>query len=177
MKKLLPNLKVKLRFKIVNSVKTILVRGGFMFTRKKSLIERKGFYIALVAILGIGYLITSILTSPEEPAESENISANVSHTAKQNSNDSEKVLKNNDSNLDNIENNVQENQSSEYYLVKESDGIIKVYQYDENGKESLLRTTDILFSLLSEEDQNLFSEGVVVKTENELLELLQDFES
>lgn len=148
-----------------------------MFTRKKSLIERKGFYIALVAILGVGYLITSLLTSPEEPTESKNISANVNQTVKQNNNESEKASEKNNLNSDNIENNVQENQSSEYYLVKESDGIVKVYQYDKNGKENLLRTTDILFSLLSEEDQNLFSEGVVVKTENELLELLQDFES
>lgn len=148
-----------------------------MFTRKKSLIERKGFYIALVAILGIGYLITSLLTSPEEPTESKNISANVNQTVKQNNNESEEASEKNNLNSDIIENNVQENQSDEYYLVKESDGIIKVYQYDKNGKESLLRTTDILFSLLSEEDQNLFSEGVVVKSENELLELLQDFES
>lgn len=148
-----------------------------MFTRKKSLIERKGFYITLVAILGIGYLITSLLSSPEATIESENISTNVNQTVKQNNIEKEKVSENSNLNSDNNDNNVQENQSSEYYLVKESDGVIKIYQYDKNGVENLLRTTDILFSLLSEEDQKLFSEGVVVKSENELLELLQDFES
>ncbi|MHC1722290.1 MAG: hypothetical protein AB9836_03680 [Aminipila sp.] len=154
-----------------------------MFTRKKSLIERKGFYITLVAILGIGVLITSLLSSPEDATENENISANVNQTVKQNNTvkqndiENDKVQKNTNLNSDNNDNNVQENQSSEYYLVKESDGVIKVYQYDKNGEENLLRTTDILFSLLSEEDQKLFSEGVVVKNENELLELLQDFES
>ncbi|WP_312649192.1 hypothetical protein [Aminipila sp.] len=148
-----------------------------MFTRKKSLIERKGFYITLVAILGIGYLITSLLSSPEATIESENISTNVNQTVKQNNIEKDKVSENSNLNSDNNDNNVQENQSSEYYLVKESDGVIKIYQYDKNGVENLLRTTDILFSLLSEEDQKLFSEGVVVKSENELLELLQDFES
>nr|WP_315019684.1 hypothetical protein [uncultured Aminipila sp.] len=148
-----------------------------MFTRKKSLIERKGFYITLVAILGIGYLITSLLSSPEDKTESENINANVNQTVKQNNIENDKVSENSNLNSDNNDNNVQENQSSEYYLVKESDGVIKIYQYDKNGVENLLRTTDILFSLLSEEDQKLFSEGVVVKSENQLLELLQDFES
>lgn len=148
-----------------------------MFTRKKSLIERKGFYITLVAILGIGYLVTSLLSSPEGTIESENISTNVNQTVKQNNMEKDKVSENSNLNSDNNDNNVQENQSSEYYLVKESDGVIKIYQYDKNGVENLLRTTDILFSLLSEEDQKLFSEGVVVKSENELLELLQDFES
>ena len=41
----------------------------------------------------------------------------------------------------------------------------------------MLRATDILFSLLGEEDQQMFKEGIIVNTEDELLELLQDFES
>ncbi|QHI73753.1 hypothetical protein [Aminipila terrae] len=149
-----------------------------MFTRKKSLVKRKEFYITLVAILGVGYLMCSLLISPKETPESENISTNVNQTVKQ-SNDKPDDEKNDVSEIndEDSDNNVQENQSGEYYLVKESDGIIKVYQYDENGKESLLRTTDIVFSMLSEDDQELFSKGVVVKTESELLDLLQDFES
>ncbi|MBE6033925.1 MAG: hypothetical protein E7222_04410 [Clostridiales bacterium] len=154
-----------------------------MFTRKKSLVKRKEFYIALVAILGIGYLMSSLLMSPGDEKENQNISANVKQTVEQkmnnkdiddNEEDNDIVSENNTLNSDN---NVQENQLGEYYLVKESDGIIKVYQYDKNGKEHLLRSTDILYSLLSEDDQELFSEGVEVKSEDELLELLQDFES
>ncbi|WP_312091219.1 hypothetical protein [Aminipila sp.] len=154
-----------------------------MFTRKKSLVKRKEFYIALVAILGIGYLMSSLLMSPGDEKENQNISANVKQTVEQkmnnkdiddNEEDNDIVSENNTLNSDN---NVQENQLGEYYLVKESDGIIKVYQYDKKGKEHLLRSTDILYSLLSEDDQELFSEGVEIKTEDELLELLQDFES
>jgi hypothetical protein len=64
-----------------------------------------------------------------------------------------------------------------YYLVKEIDGIIKIFYYDENGKESLVRVTDIAFSLLSVADQALFQKGVIKHTAEELDELLQDFES
>lgn len=64
-----------------------------------------------------------------------------------------------------------------YYLVKEVDGIIKVFYYDEEGKESLIRETDIAFSVLSTADQRLFQKGVIKHTPEELDELLQDFES
>ncbi len=64
-----------------------------------------------------------------------------------------------------------------YYLVKEVDGIIKVFYYDEEGNESLIRETDIAFSLLSTADQRLFQKGVIKHTPEELDELLQDFES
>ncbi|QAT42829.1 hypothetical protein [Aminipila luticellarii] len=156
-----------------------------MFTRKKRLVERKEFYIALVAILGVGYLMGNLFLSPEDTDQKDNVSAKVSQTVKQNQDKADNISENRDMNSDevsensdiNSDNSVQENQSGEYYLVKESDGVIKVYRYDENGEESLLKKTDILFSLLSEEDQELFSKGVVVQTDDELLELLQDFES
>jgi hypothetical protein len=57
------------------------------------------------------------------------------------------------------------------------DGVIKVFYYDEEGKESLIRDTDIAFSLLSTADQRLFQKGVIKHTPEELEELLQDFES
>mgnify|MGYP000912387417 CR=1 FL=1 len=156
-----------------------------MFTRKKRLVERKEFYIALVAILGVGYLMGNLFLSPEDTDQKDNVGAKVSQTVKQNQDKADNISENRDMNSDevsensdiNSDNSVQENQSGEYYLVKESDGVIKVYRYDENGEESLLKKTDILFSLLSEEDQELFSKGVVVQTDDELLELLQDFES
>lgn len=65
----------------------------------------------------------------------------------------------------------------EYYLVKSVDGVIQVFHYSEEGNESLVRKTDIAFSLLSVADQVLFQEGVMVHSKEELNELLQDFES
>ena len=53
----------------------------------------------------------------------------------------------------------------------------KIYYYDNEGKESLVRETDIAFSLLSVTDQTLFRKGVIRHSPEELDELLQDFES
>lgn len=64
-----------------------------------------------------------------------------------------------------------------YYLVKEVDGLVRIFHYDTNGNEEMIRATDIEFSLISEEDQTLFSRGIVRYTKDELNELLQDFES
>lgn len=64
-----------------------------------------------------------------------------------------------------------------YYLIREDNGAIKVYYCEEGKKARLIRTTDITFSLLSESDQKLFERGIVKQTEDQLSELLQDFES
>ncbi len=76
-----------------------------------------------------------------------------------------------------IESTTGEQAARGYYLVKENDGLIKIFYYDENGKESLIRITDIAFSLLSVADQALFQRGVIKHNAEELNELLQDFES
>jgi hypothetical protein len=148
-----------------------------MFTRKKSFIKRKGFYIVLAVVLGFGYLVTDW---GESVLEDEDISTNVQTPIEDNSSNNENKIGDNDTkqNLDtNINNFEQKDSNNEYYLVKEADGLIKVFYYDIDGQESLMRTTDILFSLLSEEDQKMFMQGVIVNDEEELLELLQDFES
>ena len=64
-----------------------------------------------------------------------------------------------------------------YYLIKERDGSVNVYAYDEEGIESFFMVTDIVFSLISSDDQNMFSEGVMVKSLEELYSVLEDFES
>ncbi len=64
-----------------------------------------------------------------------------------------------------------------YYLIREDNGAIKVYYCEEGKKARLIRTTDISFSLLSESDQKLFERGIVKQNEDQLSELLQDFES
>ncbi|MCL2436589.1 MAG: hypothetical protein FWD00_00975 [Clostridiales bacterium] len=65
---------------------------------------------------------------------------------------------------------------SGYYLVKAVDGIIKVFYYDADGRETLLQNTNIVYALISEVDQRLFSQGVILDTQDELMDLLQDFD-
>lgn len=70
----------------------------------------------------------------------------------------------------------EENQQS-YYLVREVEGVVKVFYCDENGQESLHQITSIPFSLLSGEDQKMLTEGVHIDTESELASFLENFDS
>lgn len=63
-----------------------------------------------------------------------------------------------------------------YYFVKESDGAVNVYWY-EGEKKELYQKTDIEFSLLSSEDQELLKTGVQLKNEQELANFLENFDS
>lgn len=64
-----------------------------------------------------------------------------------------------------------------YYLIREIEGVVKVFHCDENGEESLYQITTIPFQLLSQEDQQLLAEGVHVQTEAELADFLENFDS
>jgi ABC-type transport system involved in multi-copper enzyme maturation permease subunit len=65
----------------------------------------------------------------------------------------------------------------ETYLIKEVDGVVKVFLCDNEGGEELYLITSIPFDLLSEEDQQLFVNGVVIETEEDLGAFLQNFDS
>ena len=47
----------------------------------------------------------------------------------------------------------------ESYLIKEVDGVVKVFICDEKGNKELYLITSIPFDLLSENDQQLFVDG------------------
>lgn len=64
-----------------------------------------------------------------------------------------------------------------YYLVKKAGDAIKVFFVDQSGNEVELETTNIIYDVLSFEDQRLFEEGYKVGSQEELAMLLQDFES
>ena len=65
----------------------------------------------------------------------------------------------------------------ESYLIKEIDGVVKVFLCDENGNEELYLITSIPFELLSESDQKLFIDGVRLDTEEDLGRFLENFDS
>jgi hypothetical protein len=157
-----------------------------MFIKKKSFYQKKAFYIAVVAVMVLGIMINQIPGS----TTGENINANnanAGHTADaaedtaQNDTLPErpKPVENTGSIMDAADAGVisEVPAPSGYYLVKEVDGIIKVFYYDAQGRESVLQNTNILFSMISESDQSLFTRGVILDTEDELINLLQDFES
>lgn len=62
------------------------------------------------------------------------------------------------------------------YLIKEVDGVVKVFLCSGDEKELYL-ITSIPYELLSESDQKMFTEGVSINTEEDLGEFLENFDS
>lgn len=161
-----------------------------MFNQRKSFFKGKLFYIILLALFAFGIWLNQ---SPADQDTSEEIKAGTDYpvttgdAVKQGDNDNYDIMENIIGKGDKVTQGGTEVAGNEadhgkpadrgYYLVKEIDGIIKIFYYDEEGKESLIRETDIAFSLLSIADQALFQKGVIKHTTEELNELLQDFES
>jgi hypothetical protein len=167
-----------------------------MFNQRRSFFKGKLFYIILLALFGFGLWLNqapAMQNSPDEVNAGTDYPATTGDAATQGDNGSGTSGGSYDI-MDSIIGNGQtvtpagaetgqaavdpaKTEDIGYYLVKEVDGIIKVFYYDEEGKESLIRETDIAFSVLSTADQRLFQKGVIKHTPEELDELLQDFES
>ena len=56
----------------------------------------------------------------------------------------------------------------ETYLIKEVDGVVKVFLCDSEDNKELYLITSIPYDLLSESDQQMFSDGVELETEDDL---------
>lgn len=167
-----------------------------MFNQRRSFFKGKLFYIILLALFGFGLWLNqapAMQDSPDEVNAGTNYPTTTDEALKQGNKGSGTSGGSYDI-MDSIigkgqtvtpagvqkeetADDPEEPENIGYYLVKEVDGIIKVFYYDEEGKESLIRETDIAFSLLSTADQRLFQKGVIKHTPEELDELLQDFES
>lgn len=62
------------------------------------------------------------------------------------------------------------------YLVKEEEGVVKVYLC-EGDNRVLYLITSIPYDLLSENDQAMFREGVTIGTDEDLGKFLENFDS
>lgn len=161
-----------------------------MFSQRKSYLKGKLFYIILLGLFIFGIWLNQspvdydsqkdINTDSDYPVSSKgainsegqngyDILDNI--IGKKNMTDIPEGI------IDSESENNQNSSNPDYYLVKEVDGIIKVFYYDEFGKETFIKDTDIAFSILSVADQELFRKGVIKLSTEELDELLQDFES
>ncbi|MBE7049016.1 MAG: hypothetical protein E7393_06630 [Ruminococcaceae bacterium] len=63
------------------------------------------------------------------------------------------------------------------YLVIEQSGDVCVFILDEEGERRFSHKLAIETEALREADQNLFKEGIVLQSKQELLELMEDFSS
>ena len=161
-----------------------------MFSQRKSFFKGKLFYVVLFALFAFGLWLNQAPIDHDNRDDvntDSNYSASTNGALNQGGSGSDNIMDNiigsgNTAAQGGIENSGPvfvpvEPENTGYYLVKEIDGIIKIFFYDDDGTESLIRETDIAFSLLSTTDQSLFQKGVIKHTPEELDELLQDFES
>jgi len=160
-----------------------------MFNQRKSFLKGKLFYIVLLALFALGLWLNQAPVTdgyPDDVNAGTDYSSAAEKDARQGNGDDdimENIIGRNRTvtsggvvNAD-TETSPTDSEQTGYYLVKEVNGIIKIFYYNNEGKESLIRDTDIAFSLLSVADQALFRRGVIKHTPEELNELLQDFES
>lgn len=157
-----------------------------MFNRKKRIYEKKSFYILIISSLLIVIGIFAILWGSSKNTDASNTAASTPVPEEENwweddeeddypeEEADESIAKEPENN--NTLGELDKDQLP-YYMVLEENGIISVYYYDKNGNISKYKDTEITYSLLNETDQLSFSEGIMVKTKEALMELLQDFES
>ena len=155
-----------------------------MFNRKKRIYEKKGFYILIMSVLLIALGIFAVPWGGGDNADASNTAADEEDNWWEDDEDDEEYTEDDNSDEPADENRQNDNKLGDidksqlpYYMVVEQDGLISVYYYDKNGNISKYKDTEITYSLLNEADQMSFSEGIMVKTKDALMELLQDFES
>lgn len=69
-----------------------------------------------------------------------------------------------------------EGDCGEHYMVKDKDGMVKVYQILEDGSEQELETTGITTEYLPETDKINMKNGIQVNGKQNLNQLIEDFE-
>lgn len=151
-----------------------------MFSRKRHFYEKKTFYVAVVSamslVLSLGFWMGDDSFNQVKPdLDQEQVEQ------PQNLDSDQPVMSGQvDQNIGQAgitgHGAVEIPESTEYYVVEE-DQLIKVYLLKNGGVKQLVRTSEISFDLLSAEDQTMFRLGVHLETEEQLMELLQDFES
>ena len=141
----------------------------FRDTRRKKLKNRVIFTAIGVFVLGFGiWLNFQGNDKDEQPAEDTVKKVEVQQT------ESDKVSETKDKNG---KDGTDTEKRPETYLIKEVEGVVKVFVCDEDGNKELYLITSIPFDLLSESDQQLFVDGVTIETEEDLGEFLQNFDS
>lgn len=145
----------------------------FRDTRRKRLRNR-----VLYAALGVTVMTFGIWLNYHGEEQEEDVQNAVQEVAVE---ESSKAVKQTDQREDDRKASDAEGTDTEYipetYLIKEVEGVVKVFLRNEEGKEELYLITTIPFELLSESDQQLFTEGVELDTEEDLGKFLENFDS
>ncbi|MDD2503506.1 MAG: hypothetical protein PHG58_06610 [Clostridia bacterium] len=146
--------------------------------QKKSFFKSKWFYGMIAAFL----LAFGIWINYDDESQNANTATKVEQEAPSTTQSPAEVNTGDKDAEEETTDKTEESGSSEetqetYYLVREVEGIVKVFRCNEKGEEQLYQITSIPFQLLSKDDQQLFIEGVHIKTLDELAGFLENFDS
>ncbi len=146
-----------------------------MFSQRKSFWKSRWFLLTMVVFLSAGYWFsqTGRFTPGASETEGEEVNQRIDTETPDENTVSSPVV-NEDGTHSSQE---EEADKKDFFLIKEVDGTIEVYYYQGEGDPVFVRNADIEFGLLSEGDQDMFAEGIIAETEEELDEILQDFGS
>lgn len=140
----------------------------FRDTRRKKLRNRVIFATMGVCILTFGIWLNYRTVVDNDGSEEAAQKVKVEQT--------ESASAGNEGGVENENNRTDTPGTPESYLIKEVDGVVKVFLCDGN-KKNLYLITSIPFELLSEGDQKMFVDGVYMETEEDLGEFLENFDS
>lgn len=69
-----------------------------------------------------------------------------------------------------------EGECGEHYIVKDKEGIVTIYQVQEDGSQKEIETTSITTEYLPETDKINMKNGIEINGKQELNQLIEDFE-
>ncbi len=161
--------------------------------QKKKFLKGKWFYgIIVLFLLAFGIWINTdtesqkantdtkveqeTVSAPKEPSVVDSLGQMPSNEHEANENEANETKDAKEKTTEESTNPSEETQQP-YYLIKEVEGVVKVFYCDEKGQETLHQITSVPFQLLSKEDQQMMSEGVRMETEEELASFLENFDS
>lgn len=142
-----------------------------IFSKRKTSLGIRIFYIIIAIIFALGvFMIIPDNSEPDISEEEVPVNSEVNTSEKQSEHNSGDNFDTDD------KNSVIIKEDDSYYILKETDGLIKLF-YVQDNVEELVKVTDIPYDLISKEDQDEFSKGIILETKEDLDEILQDFES
>ena len=143
-----------------------------MFSKRK---RNYTLFVYIALIITSCMLIAAILWPEKPEIDKDDSFGPVQEVQKE-----QKVDSNDDKNKDIAKSETETNTSNKnesYYIVLKEGVAVSVFFVDSKGDKIKLEDTEILYDLLTVEDQQRFDKGIVIKNQEQLASLLQDYES
>lgn len=149
-----------------------------MFSQKKKFPWVWIVIILLVGVIGVLVLVSAISeTKADSKSNTYQIEEDSNVSDSKSSDTDDEAGNHNEDPMEGVKNANSDDLNQAYYLVKNDKNIIKIFYVDSTGKENFLENTEILYEVLSKEDQKRFDEGIKLENRDSLARLIMDYES